>query len=151
MLGPHATALFKTLKYLESAFDTVYMVRPQMPLMLNADDLPEPDLAVVEGNADDYNEEHPSAAVMVVEISDSTLAKDRTLKAAIYAEAAIAEYWIVNLVDRVLEVHRQPAALAGEPLNYGYRSITRYAESDSLAPLAAPNALITVGQLLPNP
>jgi Uma2 family endonuclease len=67
----------------------------------------------VTGSIRDYKKQHPTTAVLVVEVADTTLQFDRTTKAALYARAGIPEYWIVNLADRVLEVHRQPAPMTG--------------------------------------
>ena len=106
-------------------------------------------MAVVVGSFNDYRQTHPITAVLVVEVSDTTLAMDRTTKAALYARAGIEDYWIINLPDGVLEVHRQPAPMTDQPLGHHYRSITRLTISDTLAPLARPNALVSVADLLP--
>jgi len=74
---------------------------------------------------------------------------DRTAKASLYARAGIAEYWIINVRDRVLEVHREPGPMAEQPLGFSYRSITRYVEIDIVAPLGAPHASVKVAELLP--
>ena len=69
--------------------------------------------------------------------------------AAIDARAGIAEYWIINLPDSVLEVHRQPAPMTDQPLGHHYRSITRLTKGDTLSPLAQPDSHIAVADLLP--
>jgi Uma2 family endonuclease len=71
---------------------------------------PEPDLAVVRGRRRDYQTQHPGPAAigLIVEIADSSLAQDRTVKGALYARAGIPIYWIVNLVDRIVEVYTDP-------------------------------------------
>lgn len=148
MLGPHIAALYNALQVMTRLFQPNYRVLPQVPLSLNENDLPEPDISIVDESSGDLNQGPPSDAVLVIEISDSTLRKDRGLKAAIYAEAGIEEYWIVNLVDRVLEVHRQPGALPSDPSGFGYRSITRFSETDRISPLALPEASILVSELL---
>lgn len=81
-------------------------VRVQLPLALASDSEPEPDLCVVP--AGDYREQHPQAALLVVEVAQSSLAKDRQ-KARIYASAAVPEYWIVDVENRRIEVRTQPA------------------------------------------
>ena len=78
-------------------------MRAQGPLALGRRSEPEPDIAVVQGTIDDFPE-HPQTAVLVVEVSHSSLSFDRTDKANLYAGAGIAGYWIVNRVDRRLEV-----------------------------------------------
>ena len=126
-----------------------YDVRTQLPLVLDSYNKPEPDIAVVIGSIRDYANAHPTTALLVVEISDTTLRYDRTAKAALYARANIADYWIVNLGNRVLEVHRQPAPMDDMPLGFGYLSITRHIITDSVSPLAMPQATISVADLLP--
>lgn len=86
-----------------------------------------------------------------MELSDSTLAYDRGVKASLYAEASIAEYWIVNLSERCLEVFRDPGAKAGERFGFGCHNVRRDAETESVAPLAAPEATVRVEDLLPKP
>ncbi|MFV0444864.1 MAG: Uma2 family endonuclease [Planctomycetaceae bacterium] len=83
-------------------------LRNQAPITL-ANSEPEPDLSVVRGTRADYRDQHPQArdVALVVEVADATLRTDR-LKARIYAAAAIPEYWIVNLAERCVEVHRTP-------------------------------------------
>jgi Uma2 family endonuclease len=73
----------------------------------------------------------------------------RGRKAAAYARAQIADYWIVNLVDRVLEVYRQPAADTSAPYGWRYASIQTLGSASSIAPLAAPGARVRVSDLLP--
>ena len=82
-----------------------------------ADSVPEPDLSIVRGVARDYLGRHPGPedTALVVEVSDSSLAQDRTLKARIYARAGIPAYWIVNLVEGLVEVHGDPTGPAAEP------------------------------------
>jgi Uma2 family endonuclease len=87
-----------------------YEVRPQLPLALSDYDEPFPDLAVVSGSPRDYLSQHPTSALLVVEVSEASLKTDREVKGSLYASAGIPEYWILNLRERVLEVYREPAA-----------------------------------------
>ena len=112
-----------------------------MPLNLGRDSDPEPDLAVVRGRIEDYSD-HPTTALLIVEVSDTTLRLDRR-KAGLYAAAGIAEYWIVNLNERQVEVHRSPQA-DGE---YAERRVISAGES--LAPLGRSTLSIKVMDLLP--
>lgn len=148
-ISPHATAICLMNEALRSAFAPTYTLRVQLPLALGDRNQPEPDISVVTGSIRDYAQSHPTTAVLVVEVSDTTLQMDRTTKAGLYARAGIEESWIVNVSDRMLEVHRQPAAMAEQPLGHHYRSITRLTESDTIAPLAAPHATLVVADLLP--
>jgi Uma2 family endonuclease len=97
----------------------------------------------------DYRDAHPARPVLVVEVSQSRLRFDRRRKASIYARAGLTDYWIVNIVDRVLEVHREPARLATPRRRWGYQAIETLGPDDVIAPLAAPSARIAVADLLP--
>ncbi len=90
---------------------------------------PEPDLAVVRGRRRDYQTQHPGpgAIGLIVEIADSSLSQDRTLKGPLYARAAIPIYWIVNLVDRILEVYTDPTGPDSSPC---YRQRQDYQAGD---------------------
>lgn len=147
--SPHATTVTLAQEALREAFGSHYHVRNQLPLALGERSQPEPDIAVVAGSVRDYARAHPTTAVLVVEVSDTTLAFDRTTKAGLYAQAGIGEYWIVNVLDRVLEVHRQPTAMAAQPLGHHYRSITRHTEGETIIPMAAPDTSIAVADVLP--
>lgn len=138
----HSVAGELAQQALASAFGPSCHVRSQRPLSLDEFSAPEPDVAVVKGGVRDYLKQHPATALLVVEISDTTLAKDRGPKLRVYARNQIAEYWIVNLAERQLEVHRDPA---GD----GYRSRAVLAAGESVSPLAAPAAKVAVADLLP--
>ena len=145
---PHVMALGLTEDALRAAFGRGFSVRTQVPLNLGDASEPEPDLAVVPGGPRDYPE-HPTTALLVVEISDTTLAIDRGRKASLYARAGLADYWIVYLVDRRLEVRRTPGPDSTQPYGCGYQDVTVLGPTDSVAPLAIPAARITVADLLP--
>jgi Uma2 family endonuclease len=145
--SPHAATIGKTQRALEHLFGPNVWVRVQMPLVVDPDSEPEPDLAVVPGAPVDYRDEHPRTAMLVVEVSDSTLPFDRDRKRAIYARAGIPEYWIVNLAERCLEVYRDPVTPPGQRASY--RSSQKHSPSESLSPLAAATATVTVADLLP--
>jgi len=108
-----------------------------------------PDVAVVPGTFRDYVIGHPSQPVLVVEVSESSLALDREHKGSVYARARVADYWIVNLVDRVLEVYREPIGDQAAPFGWRYRSIEVLEPSASVAPLAVADARLLVADLLP--
>jgi Uma2 family endonuclease len=138
----HAATIGATEEALRSVFHPGYHIRMQLPLALDPSSEPEPDLAVVQGSWRDYRDAHPSSAVLVVEISDTSLEYDRGQKGRVYAGSGIAEYWIVNLKDRCVEVYREPSASA-------YRSSRRFVPGESIIPLKAPEARISVEDLLP--
>ena len=145
---PHSYCVDKIAEMLSSVLDAGYWVRAQLPLHCVSSSEPEPDISVVEGSRDDYTD-HPTTALLIVEISDTTLAFDRGQKASLYAQAGIADYWIVNLVDRVFEVHREPAPDDAQPFGHGYTSVRVLKPGQKEAPLAAPQTEIAVADLLP--
>jgi Uma2 family endonuclease len=85
-----------------------FQTRVQSPLAVSDDSEPEPDIAVVP--AADYTSAHPTMALLVVEVADSSLHKDRGVKTALYATAGIPEFWLANLTERIFEVHARPSA-----------------------------------------
>ncbi len=122
---------------------------PALPLALGEHSEPEPDVAVVAGEPEDYIAAHPSTAALVVEVADASLPLDRRFKATIYARAGLREYWIVNLVDRVLEVHREPRVATDAADDWSYRSVDLLRPPLHVTPLAAPGVRILVADLLP--
>ena len=143
----HVTVAGLVRTALEQAFGPRFHVRSASPIALDATSEPEPDLAVVRGRLRDYLDAHPSTPVLVAEVSQSSLASDRLWKARLYARAGLKEYWIVNIVDEVLEVYRQPVRAAGRP--WTYRSVRLLRRGAVVRPLAAPRARIRVADLLP--
>ena len=144
----HAATVDCVVKLLHDRIGKDFWVRAQLPLFCRNDSEPEPDVSVVRGTRASYDD-HPRTAVLVVEVSNTSLALDRTDKASLYASAGIADYWIINLVDEVLEVHRDPAVDIQQPFGHAYRSVQTYQRADTIAPLAAPESEISVGDLLP--
>jgi len=99
----HAAAVRAVEEVLRRHFGAGYDVRTQLPLALAADSEPEPDVAVVTGSFRDYRDEHPRAALLIVEVADTTIDFDRGDKRLLYAGAGVPEYWIVVLPERALE------------------------------------------------
>lgn len=145
----HATAVRLVEEALRVAFAAGCDVRVQMPLAVDPSSEPEPDVAVVAGGPRDYRDGHPASALLVVEVADTTLAYDRDQKGSLYARAGVAEYWLVNLVDRRLEVHRDPAPQRESRYGCGYRDVRSHAAGDRISPRAAPHATVDVADLLP--
>jgi Uma2 family endonuclease len=145
----HYTAILKTARALEIVFSAGWVVRTQGPIGLDGDSEPEPDVAVVPGTLDDYRAAHPSRAALTVEVAESSLEGDRERKGSIYARAGLADYWIVNLVDRVLEVYRSPAADPSAPFGWRYTRREVFSPPAEVRPLAMPNAVVRVADLLP--
>ena len=148
--GPaHYTAIRKTVRALGAAFGPDWEVRQEGPLALDDDSEPEPDVAVVPGQPDDYALAHPSRAVLAVEVAESSLRVDRLHKGSLYARAGLADYWVLNLVARVLEVYREPVADAASPFGWRYARREALDVAAQVTPLAAPGSSIAVSQLLP--
>src|SRR3989449_4637355 len=147
--APHYTATRKTAKALEAAFGPGWDVRTEGPIGLDDDSEPEPDVAVVPGNPDDYSRAHPSRPVLTVEVSESSLAVDRHHKGSLYARAGLADYWVLNLVDRVLEVYREPATGSAAPFGWRYTRSEVFDAAARVTPLAAPGSSVSVLLLLP--
>jgi len=147
--SPHFTAICLVEDALRMIFSAGYVVRVQGPLDLSPASQPEPDIAVVRGSVRDHAHAHPTTALLVVEVSESSLAFDRGEKASLYASASIPEYWVMNLLDRRLEVYRDPVPMTGQIYGYGYRSCTHHFAADTVVPLAAPQGAIKVVALLP--
>lgn len=139
--GPHAKGVAKANQALIAAFVPGYHVRPQLPLALGTYSMPEPDLAVIAGKPDDY-EDHPSEAVLIVEVADTSEYHDRKRKAKQYARAGIADYWIMNLRLDVVEVLRDPQGGL-------YRTRLVFHRGETISPLARPEVSIAVDDLLP--
>jgi Uma2 family endonuclease len=143
---PHAAGVFRAHHALHRALGDRALVRVQLPLLVGRRSLPEPDIAVVGGTIADYDRSHPKSALLVVEVSDSSLKQDRLTKRAIYAAAAIPEYWIVNLPDDCIEVRRAPERAARR-----YARITVARRGDILELAALPGVQLAVDDLLPSP
>ena len=138
----YATGILNVMRVLGSILPNTAHLRPQLPLMLGNFSEPEPDTAIVAGSLEDFAHNHPTTALLVVEVSDSTLTFVRQTKSVLYAQAGIPEYWILNLVDNALEIYRDP-----QP--EGYQSKNVHPASAQIAPLFAPNTVVSVSDLLP--
>ena len=145
--GAHALGVELVAEALREAFGAAARIRVQLPVALDDESEPEPDVSVVGGPLADADPALPSGALLIVEVSDSSLALDRTEKASLYARAGIADYWILNLVERVLEVHREPTLESTAPYGWRYSLVHRLGAGDVISPLAAPRSWISVARL----
>jgi Uma2 family endonuclease len=145
---PHAVGLTRTRRYLDRTF-VGFDVRVQAPLDVSADSLPLPDFAVAPLVPDDYLSSHPTGnlALLVVEIADSSLTTDLTVKAELYATGGVREYWVVDVLNRELHVLRDPGTVAAN--GTADRTQQRLGPDDSVSPLAAPDRSVKVADLLP--
>lgn len=141
---PHAATTSQVDRALREAIGRRAAIRVQLPLLVGAYSAPEPDVAVVPGRESDYHDTHPTTALLVVEVADSSLLQDRLTKAAIYAAAGIPEYWLVNLRDECVEVFRAP-----EPAARRYTEKRTAHRGDRLDLVAIADAGIAVADILP--
>ena len=145
----HSAAVVALQQALAQAFGSGFHVRPQLPIALDDSSEPEPDAVVVQGAPWDYARSHPTTPLLLVEIAETSLAIDRRYKGSLYARAGIADYWIINLGESVLEIYRDPAPIASARFGWDYRNRERLARGASISPLAAPSAVVAVAALLP--
>jgi Uma2 family endonuclease len=144
----HAFAVDRVTQLLHAHFGQGYWVRMQLPLDLGRTTEPEPDVSVVLGDPAQFRSAHPTGAVLIVEVSDSSLSYDRRRKGSLYARAGIADYWIVNLRHRHLEVYRDPVPDAAQRYGHRYSSRTDLTPPATATPLALPQAAVAVADLL---
>jgi len=145
----HATVVGLVRAALEKPFGSVHHVREEKPIVLDDQSEPEPDVVVVPGRLRDYLTAHPSRPVLIVEVAETSLALDRLRKGGLYARAMISDYWVVNLVDEILEVHREPVRIPSGHGDWKYDSVRLLRRNAVVTPLAAPRARIRVADLLP--
>jgi Uma2 family endonuclease len=141
---PHASAISRLTRAVGEAVGKAAVIRVQLPLIAGPFSVPEPDLAVVGGCESDYDTQHPTAALLVVEAAFSSLPQDRLSKQRIYAAAACPEYWIVNLRDECVEIYRAPDVGARV-----YRERLVAHRGDEIRLVSLPDASVRVADLLP--
>lgn len=142
--GPRHSYLADAIAHmLRDALEPPLLVREEKSVRLAYDSELVPDVSVARGVREDYREHHPTAAdtALVVEVADSSAVKDLGDKAYSYAQAGMTEYWVVLVNEDVIVVHRQPSP-------EGYAEVTRLSGADTLSPLARPEAVWTVNDLL---
>ncbi len=123
----HSYTAKEVLKALDGRLSAGWTSRKEEPVRIPDYDEPEPDVAIVRGSDADYEHRIPTAAdvALLVEVSDSTLVQDRGKKLLVYAKGRIPVYWIVNLVDRQVEVYSRPG-------KNGYRSHKIFASGEQV-------------------
>ena len=145
----HAAAIRRVIAALRHALGSAWQIDSQLPIALDDDSEPEPDVSVVPLEPSGYKDAHPSHAVLIVEIAESSYRTDREFKTGLYARAGILDYWIVDVPHDTLEVHREPEAWAEAPYGWRYRSVSVLRPPASVAPLVAAQSPIRVADLLP--
>jgi len=139
----HAAAITRTNRLLNQPVQPRFLVRSQLPIQLDNRSEPEPDLALVKSDPLDYDDRHPKAedVYLIIEIADSTLKTDLTLKKQVYTEAKIPDYWVLDLAKRQLYVYRQPT-------EEGYQQEQILSERQSIAPLFFPDFQVKIREML---
>ena len=146
----HAAGVELGRRAAEQAFGPGFWVRCQAPLHLDRWSGPEPDVAVVPGGPRDHvGTGHPRSALLLIEVSDTTLLFDRRRKLHRYARAGYADYWIANLIDRQLEVYRRPVADPSARLGWRYADVSVLTPPATVEPLARPGVAVAIADLLP--
>ena len=142
---PHAWCVSVVVSLLHERLPTGWVVRAQSPITTLTSE-PEPDIVVAKGSFNEYRERHPGGddIGIVVEVADASLSVDRKQKRELYALAKVAEYWILNLVNRQLEVHRRP-----ENGNYLDVEVLRSGESITCTEPTLASVSISVAEILP--
>ena len=146
---PHRIATKKTVRALEQAVKSGWYVDSQEPIT-TADSEPEPDVCIVRGDTSDYPDRHPGPddVGLVVEVADTTLERDRSLKKRAYARAGIEMYWVLNLADRMLEVYSAPNGDDASP-DYQNRIVLTDKQSVTLTLDQHEVGTISVSEFLP--
>ncbi|MBE9013033.1 Uma2 family endonuclease [Pseudanabaenaceae cyanobacterium LEGE 13415] len=139
----HAAEVNRLNRLFNRKFGDLVLVTVQNPVEVDESSEPQPDIAVVRPRDDFYASAHPTPndVFLLIEVSDSTIRYDRTIKIPLYAEDNIAEAWIVDVNAELVEVYRQPSAS-------GYRSLQTYTRGQSIELLAFPGIAITVDEIL---
>ena len=143
---PHVLTLRLLATALENALGerSAVFVSTQDPIRLDNFSEPEPDLVIVKGTILDYTQAHPGAEdiYLVIEVADSTLKQDCEVKDKLYARSSIAEYWVVDIKNRQVQIFRDPT-----PTGYGSQLILT--ETHSVSPLAFPALILAIASILP--
>jgi Uma2 family endonuclease len=143
---PHVVAVDATREAIAAQLPTGWWLREEKPVRIPDFDEPEPDVSVVRGSRQDYQARHPGPAdiAFLVEVADTSLPWDRGEKLSAYARARVPTYWILNLVDRQLEVYTDP-----EPTGYRHRLVLAQGDSATLVLDRVEFGTVAVADLLP--
>jgi Uma2 family endonuclease len=138
--GPHNYAVSRLTHLLVLAVADRGVVRIQMPFAASDDSEPEPDVAVVAPG--DYLDDHPRTAWLIIEVAETSVRKDRGVKAPLYAACGVPEYWIVDVTNGTVEVYTAP--VAGR-----YTRMTTHRSGEQLALVALPDVRVALSEILP--
>lgn len=125
-----------------------YWVRSQGPIFASPFSEPEPDIAVVRGSREQFDD-HPKTALLMVEVSRSSISYDRRTKASLCASIGVPDYWVLDIDSRILEVRRKPVTDASQRFGWRYEELLTIDATGSIAPLEKPAGLLAVADILP--
>ncbi len=145
----HAAGIRRVIRALCRALGDEWQVDSQLPIALDDESEPEPDVSVLALDQGGYRDAHPSRPVLVVEVAESSYRIDRHYKMSLYARAGVPEYWIVDVTRDTLEVHREPRASGDAAHGWLYGRVEILRRSDNVSALVAPAVAIPVADLLP--
>lgn len=143
-IGPrHAGIVNRLNKAFFSLEENRALIAIQNPVKLDDYNEPEPDFALLKPRLDDYTESHPGPAdiLLIIEVSDSSLTYDQNIKAKLYAQAGVPEFWLITLAEDAILAYRQPTA-------EGYRSMQKVVPGETISPQAFPDVHIAVDDIL---
>ncbi|MBD2346347.1 Uma2 family endonuclease [Anabaena subtropica] len=147
---PHTACLTRLYRELFKLMGEQATLRGQEPISISQYSEPEPDMVIVKNTPDDYLKNHPlpSDVLLLIEIADSSVKYDQEIKLPVYAEAGIADYWILNLVDDCLECYSEPYQdLKGK---FGYRHKLIYLPNESVHLPSFPNLSLDLLKVFPS-
>ena len=145
----HNAAVRRIVETLRRILGDVWQIDSQFAVALDDDSEPEPDVAVVPRDPRMYRDGHPSAPRLVVEVAESSYGIDRNYKSGLYARAAVPEYWIVDVANDRLEVHRAPEMWGDAAVGWRYGNVVTLDRSATVTPAFVPGVTISVADLLP--
>lgn len=137
---PHSFVLEELIDQFAAGLRRRARVRVQCPFLAADDSEPEPDFAIVPRG--DHYSEHPDSALLIVEVADSSLRYDRDTKGPLYAESRVDEYWIVAIERGCIQVYRDPS-------DGSWNTSFTVGREGTISPLAFPDLVINVAELLP--
>ena len=141
--SPHSSRVNRLNRLFTSRLGEFVIVSVQDPVRLDVQSEPMPDLALLKPRDDFYAEAHPSPedVLLVVEISDTTVKYDSSVKATLYAKAGIPEYWLLDVTKDVLVVRTDPAAGA-------YRNVHILHRGEAISPQKLPSTSFSIDEIL---
>ncbi len=139
----HAACVKRLIDLFAERLQKRAIISVQDPIDLNKQTEPEPDIAILKRRPDFYAERHPIPydILLVIEVADTSIEYDRTIKIPLYARANIKEVWFVNLLENTVEVHLGPSP-------EGYKQITEYQNNQGISPKNFPDIIVTASEIL---